>query len=201
MKGPHCVTAIVRKGLPLAAATLLAGCISFAPKPPPQLISLTSTSVAPAGDLAPGSTKPAIVVINPDSGPELSVTRVPVQVSGSGIAYIKGAIWIDRPVRQLREVIAETIRAKNNRLVFEGIDAATGGRPVLTSRLILLGYDAPSGSVIARLDAQLATPGSAPRLRRFEAKVPGVAADGKAIGPALNQAANDIAAQVADWVG
>jgi cholesterol transport system auxiliary component len=204
-KGTRPVTAMFRNRAPLAAALLpmllLGGCISFAPKPPPELISLTPTAVAPPGDLAPGSTEPPLVVINPESGPELEVTRVPVQVTGSGIAYIKGAIWIDRPARQLRALIAETIRAKNNRLVFEGLDAVTGGRPLLTSRLITMGFDTATGEVVIRLDAQLTLPTGEPKRRRFEAKVPGVAADGKTIGPALNTAANDLAAQVAAWVG
>ena len=37
--------------------------------------------------------------------------------------------------------------------------------------------------------------------RRFEAGIPGIAADRESVGPALNRAANDVAVQVADWVG
>jgi len=203
-EAPHVTgrgTAIIRKAAPLAAALLLSGCISFSAKPPPQLISLTPAMRAPAGDLAPGSTEPPLVVVNPDSVHELDQVRVPVQVNGSGVAFLKGAIWSDRPARQLRIVIAETIRAKDNRVVYEDIGSATAGRPVLTGRLEAMGYDAASGSVVIRLDAQLATPGGTPKLRRFEATVPGIAPEATAVGPALNRAANDLAAQVAAWVG
>jgi cholesterol transport system auxiliary component len=204
MKQARRVTAMFRKGAPLGAvllpALMLSGCISFAPKPPPELISLMPTAVAPPGDLAVGSTAPPLVVITPEGGPELDVTRVPVQMTGSGVTYIKGAIWVERPARQLRGLIAETIRAKDNRLVYEGIDAATGNRPVLTGRLIMMGYDTGSHDAVVRLDAQLASPNGPPKLRRFEAKVSVATADSKSIGPALNQAANDVAAQVAAWV-
>jgi cholesterol transport system auxiliary component len=37
--------------------------------------------------------------------------------------------------------------------------------------------------------------------RRFEARVPVAKIDAEQAGPALSQAANQVAAQVADWVG
>ena len=36
--------------------------------------------------------------------------------------------------------------------------------------------------------------------KRFEAVVPGISAKPEAVGPALNKAANEVAAQVADWM-
>jgi cholesterol transport system auxiliary component len=63
-----------------------------------------------------------------------------------------------------------------------------------------MGYDATSSSVTVRFDAQLAGPGDVLRVRRFEASVSGVAAETEAVAPALNRAANDVAAQVANWV-
>lgn len=191
---------VIRKAAPLAAALLLAGCISFSPKPPASLISLTATATAPAGDFASPSSQPPLVVLAPEGDREVDVLRVPVRVSPSSVAYLKNAMWVEKPARQLRAVLAETIRAKDNRLVFEGIDAPTGGSAVLSGRLVAMGYDVPSGSVVIRLDAQLAAPGAPLRERRFEASVPGVAADAASVGPALNRAANDLAAQVADWV-
>ena len=55
--------------------------------------------------------------------------------------------------------------------------------------------------VIVRFDAMLRLPDGTVRTRRFESEVTGVAADATLVGPALNRAANDVAAQVADWVG
>ena len=37
--------------------------------------------------------------------------------------------------------------------------------------------------------------------RRFEARAPGSAIEPAPAGAALNQAANEVAAQIADWVG
>jgi cholesterol transport system auxiliary component len=198
------VTAIVRKTAPIAAALLpallLAGCISLTSKPPRQLISLTPDAVAPAGDLGAGSTAPPLVVLEPETERELDMLRVPVKIDPSGLAYLKGAIWVEKPSRQFRTLLAETIRAKDNRLVFEGIGAAEAGRPVLSGRLNAMGYDAASSSVIVRFDAQLLAPGTPLKVRRFESKVSGVAADAQPVAAAIDRAANDVAAQVADWV-
>ena len=49
-------------------------------------------------------------------------------------------------------------------------------------------------------DAQLSRDASRVETRRFEAKAPLAAIDAPQAGTALNRAANDLAAQVADWV-
>jgi cholesterol transport system auxiliary component len=194
------LTGIVRKAAPLAVALLLAGCINVGTKPPKELIELTPNAIAPAGDLGTGSTAPALVVLEPETERELDMLRVPVKISPSGLAYLKGAVWVEKPSRQFRTLLAETIRAKGNRLVFEGVAATERDRPVLSGRLTAMGYDAASSSVTVRFDAQLAGPGNALKVRRFEASVSGVAADADAVAPALNRAANDVATQVASWV-
>ena len=140
-------------------------------------------------------------MIEPETDRSLDVQRVPVQVSPSAVAYLKDASWVEKPARQFRGLLAETIRAKSRRLVFEGFTAEGGSRNVLTGRLTAMGYDAPSGAVVVRFDALLTTRGGQVRAQRFEASVPGVAPDAKSVAPAINTAANDVAAQVADWVG
>ena len=62
------------------------------------------------------------------------------------------------------------------------------------------GYDAASGQVIVQYDAALSTAGGTRvDTRRFTATAP---ADGTAgsVGPALNEAANQVAADVAKWI-
>jgi len=195
------VNAIVKRTAPLAAALLLAGCISFGPKLPDQLLSLTPVTTAPAGDLGAGSKLPPLTVLDPESERVLDVLRVPVQVTPSTIAYLKNAAWIEKPARQFRSLLAETIRAKSGRMVFEGLDGQQADRAVLTGRLSAMGYDAARGSVVVRFDALLSQPGGAVKSKRFEAEVPGVPAEAVAVAPALNKAANDVAAQVAEWAG
>jgi cholesterol transport system auxiliary component len=186
---------------PLAALLLLGGCISFGGKAPDQLIRLTPLSTAPAGATAAGKMTDALIVLDPDTDRRLDTQRVPVQIDDSTLAYLKDATWVERPARQFRRLLAETIRAKGGRLVVEGEDAEVAGKTMLSGRLLDMGYDARSQSVVVRYDALRESADGAVQTRRFEATVPGVSADARAVAPALNRAANEIAAQVADWVG
>lgn len=190
-----------RVGISLAAVLLLGGCLSLGSKPPEQLISLTPDRAAPAGEIGGGTLANAIVVLNPDADQRLDVNRVPVQVDASGVAYLKDAVWVERPARQFRHLLAETIRAGGKRLVLEGDDIEVGARTVLSGRLLDMGYDARSQSVVVRYDALRENPDGSVASRRFESVVPGVSATAAAVAPALNEAANEVAKQVAEWVG
>lgn len=194
------ISRIMRIGAPFTAMALLAGCVSFGAKPPEQLIALTAESTAPAGATGSGSLQEALVVLDPDTDRRLDVQRVPVQVNDATIAYLKEAVWVERPARQFRRLLAETIRARSNRLVLESSDSETGGRVTLSGRLLDMGYDARSQSVIVRFDAMRRDKTGQFVSQRFESTVPGVKPDAKAVAPALNQAANDVARQISDWV-
>ncbi len=129
---------------------------------------------------------------------ELNVTRVAVQVDGSNVAYVKKALWVERPARLFARLLAETIRAKG-RLVLEN-EPGSGSSQVLSGRLLAMGYDAASQSAVVRFDA-IRTSGGQISTRRFEASQPAGEGEGAVLGPALNRAANDVARQVAEWVG
>lgn len=192
---------IARNGAALAALTLLAGCISLGGKVPTQLISLTPQTSAPAGALAAGPRRDALIVLDPEADRRLDVQRVPVRIDDANIAYLKDASWVERPTRQFRHLLAETIRAKGTRMVLEGGDSDGQARTTLSGRMIDMGYDARSQSVVVRYDALREELGGAVTSRRFEAIVPGVPAKAGPVATALNKAANDVAAQVAEWVG
>lgn len=188
-------------GLAVVLASLaLSGCISFGPKPPNELFRLAPDEVAPAGATASGQLSDALVVLDPEADRSIDVLRVPVSVDASSVAYLKDALWIERPSRQFRSLLAETLRARTGRLVVEGGDFEVTGRTLVGGRILQMGYDAPSSSVVVRFDAMRTERGGPIQSRRFEAKVPGVEAKAEAVGPALNRAANDVARQVADWV-
>jgi len=193
----------LRLAAPLALALALSGCISIGGggKAPPTLLNLTATAQAPVGAAVSGKAEDALVVLDPEVDRRLAVQRVAVTVDAANVAYLKNAMWIERPARLFRSLLAETLRAGGTRLVFEDSDATASGRTRLSGRLLDIGYDGPSRAVVVRYDAVLAGPGGSIRTKRFEARVPGVAPEGKAVGPALDQAANDVARQVADWVG
>lgn len=177
----------------------LAGC--FGGKPPKNLITLTAESTAPAGPLGNGKLGDAIVVLDLQADRRIDVQRIPVQVDESNLAYLKDIAWVERPVRQFRHLLAETIRAKGNRLVLEELDEQAGAKVRLGGRLVDMGYDARSQSVVVRYDAMRVDGTGGASSRRFEAIVPGVGAKPAEVAPALNKAANDVARQVADWIG
>lgn len=189
-----------RAGL-LAALALLGGCVSLGGKPPKMLIGLTADKTAAAGAMAGGPVAEALVVLDPQADRRLDVLRVPVQVDGSQIAYLQDVAWVERPARLLRHLLAETIRAKGKRLVFEATDDVTGSKLTLSGRLIEMGYDARSQSVAVRFDALREDGKGGVEARRFEAVIPGISPTPESVAPALNRAANQVAAEVADWVG
>lgn len=190
-----------RAALALAGSLALAGCISFGAKPPPSLLSLTPAAQVAPGTAINGDVANAIAVVEPDTPQSLDVTRVPVQVDDTNIAYLKDAQWVDKPSRLFRRLLGETIRAKGNRLVIDSDDPALTPKTQLRGTLSAFGYDARTSSVVVRYDAIRDVNGNAVMTKRFESVVPGVTAEAGPVGVALNQAANDVAAQVADWVG
>ncbi|MCK9542173.1 MAG: ABC-type transport auxiliary lipoprotein family protein [Novosphingobium sp.] len=178
---------------------LLSGCVSLGPKVPDQLISLTPAVAAPAG--APvGETGKAILVLAPEADRAIDVQRVPVRIDSASIAYLQDALWVERPARQFRRLVAEAIRAKSGRLVLEGGEAEYAAGETLSGRLLDMGYDARSRSVIVAYDAIRSSADGTMATRRFTASVPDVEAKAAPVARALNQAANDVAGQVADWV-
>ena len=185
----------------LAPALLLGGCLSFGPDTPDSLLTLTPTASAPAGNAIGGSSAQALVMQQFEAAPALDNTRVPVQIDDTSIAYLQDAVWVEKPARQFRRLIAETIRTRTGQLVIDGDDPGVLADNRLTGTLRQFGYDARSQSVIVVFDAVRPGPGDAVQTRRFEARVPGVTADVASVGPALNQAANEVAGQIADWVG
>ena len=191
---------IGRTGAIAAMGLMLTGCISLGGKVPDQLITLTADETAPAGDLTGGDAANAIVVRDPDTDRRLDVTRVPVQTTPSSLAYLKDAMWVEKPARQFRRLLAETIRAKSGKVVLEGSDSEVSGGTTVSGRLVDMGYDAQLQAVVVRYDAVVETLDGKVRSRRFEAEVPGIPANAANVGPALNEAANEVAAEVADWV-
>jgi cholesterol transport system auxiliary component len=192
---------LIRPAIAAAALTLsLGGCFGGA-KLPDTLFSLTPTAAPAAGSGASGTMAEALMVLEPEVDRKLSITRVPVQVDDSNVAYLKDAAWVERPARQFRNLLAETLRARGNRLIVDeqGGTGLIGQR--LGGRLIDMGYDAPSQSVVVRFEAVRSSTGGTVSTRRFEAIEPGVTADPVAVGPALNRAANKVAADVAAWIG
>lgn len=192
---------IARLSMVALGALALTACLGGGKKVPPTLLTLTSSAPLPESinrASAPGDTITIDVPVIPK---ELSTTRVPAQVGPTAIAYIQNLQWVESPDRLFQDLVQETVMRTTNRVVLDPRQSGFDPGMRLTGALSRFGYDAQEGAVIVRYDAALNIPGTAQvQTRRFEAREP---ADGTAatVGPALNAAANRVAADVAQWVG
>lgn len=185
----------------LAASTLaLSGCLSLSAEPPESLLTLSASSAVPSGAVTSGTGATALRIMEPETPQKLAVTRVPVQVDATEIAYLKDAVWVEKPSRLFRRLLAETIRARSSRMVIDSDDPALLATSQLRGTLREFGYDAATGSVVVRFDAIRDGASGSVETRRFERIIPGVAAEAAPVGAALNRAANEVAVQVADWM-
>lgn len=194
--------AILRTGPALAFAFLLAGCGSLlgGGKPPAVLYTLTSDA-PPAAPQRSAAVGEAVTIRTPVIARELRMNRVPVQVSPSQVQYVANLQWVDTPDRLFQNLLEETVRRTTSRVVLDPNQSAVDPGLVVTGQLNRFGYDAQQGTVVVQYDGSLTTQGGTHiETRRFEAAVP---ADGTAatVAPALNEAANQVAKQVAAWIG
>ena len=188
--------------LPAIMALPLAGCLGgLGGKVPDELLTLTPARVAPAGAGTSGQAASALAILEPNVTQRLNVTRIPVQMTDSTLAYLKDAVWVEKPAKLFQNLVVESVRARGNRLVVREGDLGYNAITQLSGNLLDMGYDVATGSVVVRYDGVLQSPDGQVRTRRFESRVSGVAAEANAVGPALNQAANAVADQVAEWVG
>jgi len=186
---------------PLIAFTLafaLSGCIRFGPEPPERLLRLT-----PAQTLAPGTGQSvgageAITVVAPSVPAELANNRVPVR-SGTGVAYVKDAQWVEPPARLFERLLGEVITARTGRPVLSGRQFAIDPGTRITGELQSFGIDETTQSAVVTFDAAVLR-GAGVQTRRFEARVPVAEITAEPVAAALNQAANQVAAEVADWL-
>lgn len=192
--------------LVLAASVAVGGCsvsslLGGGGKPPTTLVTLTSSAAEPTQISRTASTGQAVTISTPVVGEELRTVRVPVQVTPTDIQYVPNLQWVDTPDRLFRDLVSETVRRTTSRVVLDVKQSALDPGVVVSGQLQKFGYDARAGQVVVQYDGALSSAGGAQvETRRFTATVP---ADGTAgtVGPALNQAANQVAAEIATWIG
>jgi cholesterol transport system auxiliary component len=186
---------------PLLAAPLT-GCISFSPKPPPQLLTLTSAAALPVGETQKSNAAGTITIGVPAVSQELASNRVPVRSGGTAVAYVKDAQWVEPPSRLFARLLSDTITAQTGRVVLSYRQSRMDPGAQLTGELRAFGIDEETSEAVVTYDAALLR-GTDPvfEKRRFEARAPVAKIDSENVGPALNQAANKVAAEIADWVG
>ncbi len=182
----------------IAAGLTLSACFGGSDKPD-ALLDLTPTAVRTT---AVDKTVPAaqvVVVALPTVPEELGVMRIPVR-TGAAFTYLKGAQWVSKPSILFSRLVTETLAA-GGRVVLDPGETVFQAGTVLTGHLPSFGVDADRREAVVVYDAALAAPDNSLRSRRFEARVPLAAIDPATVVPALNQAANKVAADVAGWLG
>lgn len=184
----------------LAPAFALAGCLSLGAEPPASLLNLTPEMSAPAGSEQSGTRAEALAIHEPNVPAEVDVLRVPVRVSDTELAYLQDAVWVEKPARLFRRLVAETVRVRTGKFVIDGDDPSLFAESHLRGVLREFGYDAATTSVVVRFDAIKQRDGGAVEAKRFEAIEAGVIAKPGPVGAALNRASNEVARQVADWL-
>lgn len=180
----------------------LAGCISFGAKPPEALLSLSATEQVPVGQAQSSAGARTITIQVPNVPQALATNRVPVQASATDIAYVKDAQWVEPPARQFARLLSDTVTARTGRVVMSGAQSLADPGARLAGELRMVGVDAGAREAVVTYDAALVRDeGGALEKRRFEARVPVSVIETGPVGVALNQAANQVAGEVADWVG
>lgn len=188
--------------IPLAAGLALSGCISFGAKPPPSLLTLNATAQPQPGRTQSSADARSIVVQVPAVQTALATARVPVQATAGTVAYVKDAQWTEPPARLFARLLSDTLTAQANVVVLSPAQSFSDPSGNLAGELRSFGLDATTQQAVVIYDAALTrVNATAVEKRRFEARVPVSAINAASAGVSLNQAANQVAAEVASWVG
>lgn len=195
----------LRVAAPIALAFTLSACslggLMGGGKAPAMLLTLTPEAPLPDQIMRSANAGETVTIGVPVVAKELRAVRVPVQVSPTQVAYVTDLQWVDTPDRLFQGLLAETVRRTTGRVVLDSQQATLDPGLVVSGQLQRFGYDQASGDVIVRYDAAKSTAGGARvETRRFEARAP-ASGDAATVGPALNQAANRVALEVASWIG
>jgi cholesterol transport system auxiliary component len=197
---------LIRAGSALAVTLSLSACslgglLGGSSKPPTTLVMLTPEAAEPASIARTAAAGQAVTIETPAVSHELSNVRVPVQVSPTDVQYVADLQLVDTPAKLFQGLLAETVRRTTSRVVLGAGQTSLDPGLTVSGELQKFGYDASRGQVVVTYDGSLAAAGgNRVETRRFTATAP---ADGTAasVGPALNRAANQVALDVAKWIG
>jgi cholesterol transport system auxiliary component len=179
----------------------MGGLLGGGAKPPVTLVTLTPDAAEPAQIARSAGAGQAVTIATPSVARELATVRVPVQLTPTDVQYVANLQLADAPAKLFADLVAETVRRTTNRVVLSPDQTNLDPGLTVNGELQRFGYDASTGQVIVTYDGSLSTAGgNRVDTRRFTAIAP---ADGTSatVGPALNRAANQVAADVARWIG
>lgn len=185
----------------LPALTLLAaGCLGGG-SAPAELLTLTPSEAVAAGTVRSAAGGESVAVLTPSVPREVNTRRIPVYVNPITIEYLVGATWVEEPQELFRRLLSETIATRTGRLVLDPNNFASEAGVTLSGQLLRFGFDPARMEAVVTYEAALARSGQSLQTRRFEARVPVALQNAATVAPALNQASNQVAGEVADWIG
>ncbi len=184
----------------LGAALALGGCISFGPKAPKTLLTMTTSATVPVNAVRTATASNTLLILTPTATAAVATTRIPVYDGSSTLAYVADGAWNELPTRALQRVLSETVTAKTSKIVLDPRQFGASPAMRLSGQLQRFGIEPAQMTAVIVFDAQLSREADRVETRRFEARAPLGAITGVESGVALNRAANDLAGQVADWV-
>jgi len=180
-------------------ALALAGCLGGG-HPPSRLLTLSAAETRPAASPRTAGQGEAITVVVPTVPQALRTSRIPVYVNDTTIQYLTDAAWVENPGALFGRLLGETISARTGRVVLDPSQYSHDPGTRLTGTLVKFGLDPARMEAVIVYDAAIERPAGV-TTNRFEARVSVAAATPDAVAPALNQAANQLADQVAAWIG
>lgn len=198
----------MRRALLLSSVLLLAGCgpmvqIGSGKGARPQVLYTISapaaeTPAAPATPTAIDSGR-AVSVATPTTPGALQTVRIPVAVSDTEIQYVQGASWSEQPGVMFQRLVAGALVAHGTNV----IDLRSTGRTAdrrLTGQLQQFGVDLRHGREVRISYGATLSAGATVYQRHFTSTRPIGSVNGSSVVVALNQAANEVAGEVAQWV-
>ena len=182
----------------LAAALLLSGCFGGGPR---ELLTLRPAQTPPVQTPRTAGPGEALTIVEPTVPQALRADRIAVYVEPQTVQYLKDAYWAENPGRLFRHLLSEVIAASTGRVLLDPAQFTHDPGTRLTGQLHMFGLDEARMEAVVLYEAALAPRQGAVTTNRFEARVPVAGVEPAQVAPALNEAANRVAAQVAAWVG
>ena len=189
----------MKRSLVALALLPLAGCLSFGGKPPKQLLTLDSSATVAVGVTRTAGAGQTVTILSPTAPAAIMAPRVPVYRGGIAIAYVKDAAWVESPVRLFQRVLTETVAAKTGKIVLDSRQFTNDPGLRVQGSLLMFGIDEDRSEAVVTYEAVIAREQGLDS-RRFESRVSLGVIDATTVGPALNKASNNVAADVAEWI-
>jgi cholesterol transport system auxiliary component len=185
-----------------AAALLLSGCVGLGGRVPDSLLTLSAENSLSATSTRQGAVATSLTVLVPTVPQKLRTPRIPVEVTSTTIAYVPDAQWVEAPARLFQRLLSETVAANTNRLVLDESQYITGPGELLAGELLDFGIEAGTNEAVVTYQAlRLTGNGETVSQRRFQTRQLVGEVNAANVGMALNRAANQVAIDVASWVG